>query len=172
MAETISGEELIIKYGKGRLSPRPEYYSGRGATLSDLNSDMLEMVYEGVKAEAGDEAAKQFVQLVADFDKLSATAFLNDFYGFWYRGCVHVSRKHSTMDELDVGPDDGHREVVGMGAMLSAMSGMIDCDETSSIRGPFLQKHRGEYKRSEKEERYEYNNFGPFGMSRGVRDGW
>jgi hypothetical protein len=146
MTKIINGYAIISQYTKNRMSPRPEYYSGRGAVRSDLNSDLLELIYAGVKQEAGDEAAANFVQFVCDFDKLAATTFLNEFYAFCNCGCVYVPRKHSAIDELDPGPDNGSRDVVGFGMMMSAMSGMMDRDETESIRNAFLAQHRGEFK--------------------------
>jgi hypothetical protein len=142
----INGHMIISQYTQNRMSTRPEFYSGRGATTSDLNSSLLELIYAGVKQEAGDEAAANFVQFVCDFDKLAATTFLNEFYAFCDCGCTYTPRKHSAIDELDPGPDNDSRDVVGLGMMMSAMSGMMDRDETESIRNAFLANHRSEFK--------------------------
>ena len=63
------------------MSARPEFYSGRGATLSDLDSQKLEVIYKAIVANVGEEAGKGFVQMVADIPKLSATAFLHALEG-------------------------------------------------------------------------------------------
>jgi len=35
------------------MSARPEFYSGRGAILCDLNSDILQKIYLGIEKEFG-----------------------------------------------------------------------------------------------------------------------
>jgi hypothetical protein len=73
-----SFNEIVIEYGKGRLNPRPSFYAGRGNNYSDLNSQLIETVYTGVKTEIGQDAAKAFVQTVGDMtDDASATTFLH-----------------------------------------------------------------------------------------------
>jgi hypothetical protein len=139
------------------MSPRPEYYSGRGAICCDLNSELLEMIYVGVKKEAGDEAAAAFVQFVYDFDKLSATAFLNEFYIFCARGYSSVPRTHTALDELDAGPDGPSQEIIGTVALFGALCGDMARDETESIRGSFIQKHRSECKQNKERERRKYS---------------
>ena len=160
----IDGVAIVCKYTQNRMSTRPEYYSGRGAIRGDLNSELLEMIYDGVKAEAGDEAAAAFVQFVYDFDKLSATAFLAEFYRFCDRGCVNIPRKHNALDELDVGPAGPGQEIIGTIALFGALCGDMSRDETESIRGPFIQRHRREVTPNKQKERREYKEsffFGP-----------
>lgn len=140
-----SGRDIIHKYCEGKMSGRPEYYSGRGAITSDLNSKLLEMVCRGVKAEYGDEAAANFVQFVYDHGKLSATAFLTDFYSFVSRECVHIPKEHKAIDEIGIGPDDDSREMNAMLGMMAFIGGGSDRDETEAIRYDFIFQHEGEY---------------------------
>jgi hypothetical protein len=58
------------------MSTRPEFYSARGATTSDLSSEKLERVYEAVLTHVGKNAAKAFARMVASIRTLSATEFL------------------------------------------------------------------------------------------------
>lgn len=153
MPNTIDGRGIIEEYTKNRMSTRPEFYSGRGAITSDLNSPLLEMIYGGVKKEFGDEAAAKFVQFIYDFGKLSATAFLNAFYDFIDAGCNYTPRGHSSKDDVDLGPDQDGREIIGMATIFGAMLGNTDRDETESIRGEFLWKHPEEYKVDQKREK-------------------
>ena len=44
------------------MSTRPEYYSGRGAILCDLNSDILQKIYLGIEKEFGKKAAKNYAK--------------------------------------------------------------------------------------------------------------
>ena len=42
------------RYGDGcGMSTRPEYYSGRGATTTDLNSDQLKLIYNAIEKNEG-----------------------------------------------------------------------------------------------------------------------
>ena len=68
--EKLEAMQIVMEAG---MSARPEFYSGRGAISCDLNDKILEKVHKGVQREHGEEAAKQFVQMVADVPKLSAT---------------------------------------------------------------------------------------------------
>jgi len=80
MNKLISAADIISKYTKGRLSARPDFYSGRGNNPGDLNSDHLEMIWNGVKTEVGQEAARAFVNMVAQMTTdASATTFLVSF---------------------------------------------------------------------------------------------
>ena len=47
------------------MSTRPEFFSGRGATTSDLNYETLTGIHDGIKKEFGDGAAKNFVLMVS-----------------------------------------------------------------------------------------------------------
>jgi len=163
-----NGPEIIIHYtdksfynqkrhgyknGWHGMSARPEFYSGRGAIVTDLDSVNLEMIYDGVKNEYGNEAAGRFVQFVYDLEKLSATAFLNAFYQFVSQGCNYKAKPHRKADDVDVGPDNGGRLATGMATIAGVMFGSSDRDETEQIRGPFLRKHDQEYKIDPKRQR-------------------
>jgi len=67
-----------------RMSTRPEYYSGRGATMSDLNGEILEGIFKGILKEFGNSAADNYVKMVADIKVASATTFLTELYGLFY----------------------------------------------------------------------------------------
>lgn len=58
------------------MSTRPEFYSARGATTTDLNSEKLERIYQAVLTHVGKDAGKAFVRMVASIRTLSATEFL------------------------------------------------------------------------------------------------
>lgn len=141
----VNGRAIIQHYTN--MSARPEFYSGRGARVGDLSSKELEEIYKGLKKEAGDQAAKNFVQFVYDFDKLAATTFLNDFYTFCYLGCDYKPKEHKPIDEIDVGPDreDDSRLAAGMAGIMSFLGGGSETDETETIRGTFLDNHREEF---------------------------
>ena len=59
-----------------KMSPRPEYYSGRGVNPGDLNEGHLETIHQAILEEKGAEAAEAFVSMVEAIPVLSATDFL------------------------------------------------------------------------------------------------
>lgn len=73
----ISAREIVRSVG---MSDRPEYYSGRGATISDLDGDKLYAIYQKIKQELGTNHADNFVTMVQRLKTLSATNFLNSLY--------------------------------------------------------------------------------------------
>ena len=113
----MTPREIVHIYTKRKMSTRPEFYSARGAIACDLNSPILEMIFKGVKAEIGEDAAKQFIQMVADIDVLSATHFLNTFYVFGENGWKWERPKKGTkgnaMDHFDF--PQGDKERLGSG---------------------------------------------------------
>lgn len=69
----MSIQEIVQNAG---MSARPGYYSGRGATLSDLHYHILEKIADDIEKNYGPEAMKSFVQMVWQMKSLSATSFL------------------------------------------------------------------------------------------------
>ena len=154
--KSLDGRSIIGATNK--MSLRPEFYSGRGATSSDLNSQILELIYQQVLKQGGEEEAKAFVQFIYEFPVLAATPFLNAFYSFCAMGCTYSFPEK--VEKYDVGPDDstpedpmGSRFMTGMASIAGGMSGMADRDETEYIRGSFLRNHRTEYTPDEERER-------------------
>lgn len=142
----LSGQSLIRKYTK--LSDRPEYYSGRGATLTDLDSQILEQAYRGVLEQYGKEAARQFCQLVYDLKILAATVFLNEFYCFVDRGCIWskpvLPEGSLEARGIDLGSDRDARYAIGQAVVAMAMAGGLHRDETEQIRSQFVHRHHEE----------------------------
>ena len=144
----MEARQIVRKAG---LDDRPEFYSGRGATSSDLNDQILERVYNVVNQEYGEEVSKQFVQMVADITVLSATDFLNSLYGLESMGWKW-DKKLASRGGIDVGPDNGSREGIGTCTIFNAFSGMSSQDETGYIRGPFLIRHGVKNSRDHKDK--------------------
>jgi hypothetical protein len=80
LTQQMSARTIIHEYADGRLSARPEYYSGRGVNRGDLNGQHLLMVHTGVKREIGTEAAAAFVKMIEVIKDMSATGFLTSLY--------------------------------------------------------------------------------------------
>lgn len=142
----MTAREIISEYTKGRLCGRPEYYSGRGACRSDLNSEILEQVYQGILKEHGEKAAKQYARMVQAIDVLSATFFLNSLYALEANKWALAKPKKRTKatDHIDVCPDDGvpeRRLASGMAGVMAWTTGGSERDETFMIRAEFLKNH-------------------------------
>ncbi|MBS3142219.1 hypothetical protein J4464_02410 [Candidatus Woesearchaeota archaeon] len=138
--QKVTAAEIVVAAG---MSRRPEYYSGRGAIESDLNDTILEKVYQGIHSAHGKDAADQFVCMVVDMPRLTATDFLLTLYSLeaagWTWDKKYLGKEHG----IDVGPDrgDGAREAIGMATIFEVLSGHSQRDETARIRGEFLRRH-------------------------------
>lgn len=135
----MSAQEIVGMCGMGR---NPGFYSGRGATMSDLNSDILEKIYTGVKAAHGINAGEEFVQMVADIPKMSATDFLCNLYNLENNNWNWDKRM--TREESGVYVDarsDDQKFAQGMMTIANVMSGMNARDDSLYIKGRFLRDH-------------------------------
>jgi hypothetical protein len=124
-----------------RMSTRPEYYSGRGATLSDLDYNILEGIYKGIKIEFGESAANSFVDMVDNIKVMSATTFLQELYMLFYNDWVYVIKEKDASGIAVAKNEDGDYD------MLSGIMGIFggltsnQRDETPSIKNHFLFTH-------------------------------
>lgn len=134
-----------------RMSTSPEYYSGRGATLSDLDGQILEGIHRGIQKVYGKNAAKNFVKMVADIKVLSATTFLQELYQLFYNDWKYTEKEeHASgiaVHKNDEGEYDESSAISGMLGIFAAMSNG-DRDQTGSIRNGFLINHGLEPKRN------------------------
>jgi hypothetical protein len=118
------------------MSTRPEYYSGRGATSSDLSSSSLEKLYKSIKKNAGADAAKAYEKMVMAIPVLSATDFLITLKRLVANAFVWDPSLVSGQKGIHV-EDEGN----AIGTFLSVFGGMHNRDETEFIRGPFARAH-------------------------------
>jgi hypothetical protein len=134
-------EKLKDIIRNNQISTSPEYYSGRGATLSDLNDRILEGIHNGIKKEYGADAAKNFVKMVSDIKVLSATTFLQELYDLFYNKWKYTNKKEHAAG-VAVGKDEnGDYDLVGgMFGMMEAMMGS-GRDDTQMIKTGFLIRH-------------------------------
>lgn len=139
-----SMEKLKDIIRNSNMSTRPEYYSGRGATLSDLNSEILQKIYVGIEKEFGTKAAKNYVKMVDDIKVLSATTFLEELYQLFYNNWKYVKkRSHASgisVPKNDNGEYDDNSVLSGMMGIFAAMSNG-NRDDTQSIKGNFVYSH-------------------------------
>ncbi len=125
------------------IGTRPGYYSGRGATLADLDSRKLERAYDGIVEKWGREAGTAFVSMVEDMPTLSATDFLLTLAALeaaefrWDKDLLSKARGVYTSDMGSA-----------VGTVLSVMGGLRERDDTNRIRYDFLLDHGRKVDRS------------------------
>lgn len=82
-----SAEEILDGCSVGS---RAGFYSGRGVTTSDLDDRKLQQCFDAIAAHIGDDAATNFVDMVASMERMTATGFINAVYALEANGWVHV----------------------------------------------------------------------------------
>lgn len=145
----ISAREIV--YSVKGMSGRPEYYSGRGATMSDLDGDRLYAIYQKIEQELGTRQADAFVTMVEKLKTLSATNFLNALYAL-ERNDWNLTEFNES--NIDLGSDGAERGII---AFATIAEGLFGCgrDDTEYIRSSFLRK-LGFPERGSRERKREY----------------
>ncbi len=139
-------EKLKDIIRNNRMSTRPEFYSGRGAITCDLDGQILEGIYQGIKKEFGEEPAKNFVKMVDDIKVISATTFLEELYMLCSNGWKYrkKSKAHQasgiSIPKNENGEYDVNSLTSGILGMFAAISNGSR-DETPVIKNYFLSKH-------------------------------
>ena len=137
----------VEEWTKDKLNFRASFYTGRGVTYSDLNAEMLEGIYQGLKRDVGQQEATNFAKLVANLKDLSASAFIQAFERFWYGDCKNVDIQ---ADGDQITGNDEEREVEAFILVTNALFGgsRMSPGQTESasvnLKMPFLQKHTEE----------------------------
>ena len=135
----LNAGEIVVKAG---MSKRPEFYSGRGAILADLNPNILEKIYIGINEIHGEKASKQFVKMVKEIPVLSATDFLLSLYKLESNNWKWKKDLSGNENGVYVdGPTDDAKMVVGF---MTIAEGLYQRkrDDTISIKSPFLANHK------------------------------
>ncbi len=121
--QPTNANQLLMQAG---MSSSPEFYSGRGATRSDLSVPELMSIYKGIKSgqRSGafpESAGGAFLQMVADIKLLAATPFIRNLKALEYRGWEPLEKTND--DEMFIGKDaDGNHDVFGgMGGLFAAL---------------------------------------------------
>lgn len=122
--------EFIYACTEGKLSSRPDFYSGRGANLGDLNSKILNLIYQGFITHFNQQKADEYVKLVANIKCASATSFLINLRNFYETGSTNVVEQNT----------DISRNAYEVSAVCTFLSLMNDRpDQSFQILSPFLQ---------------------------------
>ena len=150
--------EFIHKYTN--MSARPEAYSGRGVTTTDLDDQKLQKFADGLRTEFGEDSVRDFVRFIADIDRLSATNFLNQFFlyyspqGFKYTPRkIEVNRINDVVCQDEQGEFDVESTMLGMFAFMgNKRTPEQESEMTESIRTGFLRRYE-EFLTDEQRER-------------------
>ena len=128
----ITAKKIINSIGR---CERPEYYSGRGATTTDLDGDKLFAIYTKIREEIGKKEAEAFVTMIENLEYLSMTNFLNALYALENNQWVY---KPVVENDIDIGSDNSTRGAVALGVIGSAILGKPD--DTDYIKRSFFSK--------------------------------
>lgn len=141
----------------GMLNPSPDYYAGRGNSVHDLNSSILEMLYSGINTEIGAAGAKAFVNMVRDLKNTNAQFFLKELYRLEKKGWIWsdpVMRvRVATMpvtpaagEEIDAPKPPPKRVVTEILNAFTRSGSLYGHDK--AITQAFLERHKAEIERS------------------------
>jgi len=146
LEEKLTAKEILRESG---VHPDPYYFSGRGADLSDLNSEHLEKIYCSIKEIYGLRASKNFVKMVEEIPVLSATDFIISFYALEGNEWKYEKKKvkSDATGGISVRKNAGgnYDRMHGELSILSALT-RGGRNETRSIREPFLIKYSTNYR--------------------------
>lgn len=140
---------------KGRFVMDSGYYAGRGPTQSDLNSALLEMFYDGIKKDAGTDAAANFVRFVNKLDDLSASAFIVAFERFAANDCKTIKIAQDKGDGTRLTGRGAALEAQAFAVIASAFAGPKRSEAElrqahDGIKYQFIQKHKKEIPANER----------------------
>jgi hypothetical protein len=122
------------KFLPNNMSSRPGYTSGRGATISDLDSDRLSHIHAEIEKNVSKEAAENFVDMVADLEVASCTGFLLALYQLETDNWKYTKREKKDRNDIYC-----ENEGEAFGCVASSLFGG-NTDDTLRIVGPFLNR--------------------------------
>lgn len=141
----------VDQWTQGKLVMDSGVYAHRPPTQSDLNSEMLEAIYRGLKQDHNDIAARNFVRLVNKLEDLSASVFIVTLERFWASRCkqtdIVVSNK--------VHNNSVRNKVQAFEQLANALTGKTLGERqkknlSEGIKSDFIKAHREEIPRHER----------------------
>jgi len=119
------------------MSSRPGFTSGRGATITDLDSDRLTFIYDKIVENENQDAADNFVLMVQNLQVASCTEFLLSLYRLEIRGWKYDDTFFSDSNSNGIYAEN---EGEAIGTLFAGISGGSRVDDTLRIVYPFLSK--------------------------------
>ncbi len=119
------------------MSYSPGFTSGRGAMISDLDSEKLLFIHDKIKNGISEEAAENMVDMVQDLKVASCTGFLKELYMLERNDWIYNKKEHPKNEERN----DLYCENMGEaeGTLLSTIFGG-NGDDTLQIVSRFLSR--------------------------------
>ena len=118
------------------LSDRPEYYSGRGAMICDLNSNMLYLIYKKL-ARLDSNKGLNMAKMTLEMSTLGATEFLENLYSLAYNN-YDLEKIKLSSDNVSFGNSRGDSMfAIGLASLASTL-GTPRTDVTPSIKESFI----------------------------------
>ncbi len=139
------------------MSTRPDAFSGRGATTTDLNFRRLEVIYQSVLQNKGEKAAMAYAQMVADIPRLTATDFLITLAALESNNWVWDKRLLGSQNGLYAGDAES-----AFGTVACVLGGMSEVDQTYWIRRDFLAEHKIKVAKKKGERKFRCDHFGNY----------
>jgi len=118
------------------LSDRPEYYSGRGAMLCDLNSNMLYLIYKKL-ARLDLNKGLNMAKMTLQMETLGATEFLENLYSLAANN-YDLEKIKLSSNNVSFGSARGNSMfAIGLASLASSLSSTRG-DATPSIKEAFI----------------------------------
>lgn|GEM_PF-3160989 len=118
------------------LSNRPEYYSGRGAKLGDMNGKHLISIFQKLsRLDVG--KALNMVKMTMEMPTLGATEFIESLYRLAYSG-YNLNNTDVSTNNFSFGNAKGKEMGVIGAAMFAEAFGGYRSDDTSAIKREFV----------------------------------
>lgn len=132
----------------GGFELRSGYYAGRPPSQGDINTEVLEGIYEGLARDVSHVAAVNFVLLVNSLDDMSASSFVVAFERFAHNDFSQkpVAQSKKDRDRIDAHGDEAIPQAMGLMGMV--IGGRPDESEirklSDKVKGEFLARHSEE----------------------------
>jgi hypothetical protein len=122
---------FIYQACKGKMSSRPEFYSGYGPDPHNIGPSHLKMLHDAIREDFGETAGLQFLRFVVDTRDMSASSFLTAFQRFWYGGMLASAAYQRPTDRMGMdGIGTDHEDEATRSALFAGMTILLR-DKTS-----------------------------------------
>jgi len=145
----IDLRSAVGEWTKHKFNFRSSFYTGRGSNSGDLDSSILEMIYQGLKRDVGVLEAANFAKFVNHLTDLSASAFIQAFEQFWATGCGVPSEPQRKGTGNQLTGRDEEQIFEGLALIGSALGGpqlspAMEAMLSQSIKAKFVYDHKEE----------------------------
>lgn len=131
------------------------YYAGRGPSKTDLNSEILEAIYRGIRQDISEVAAINFVRFVNNLVDLSASSFIVAFERFHYSDYETIDVPQRKEDRARLTGRGHALQAQALAVFAGALFGRprdeaMTLQDSNFIKEDFIRAHRDEIPTGEK----------------------